>query len=140
MAATIPEQFNAFLAEPRNAIICISRGADRPPHATPVWFNYEQGRFEISITRTRAKYRHLQRAPEVTLVIDDPMGFKTVIVEGQAVVTDDDASLLALAKKLRAKHRQGQPASSDEEVLRGLRAEERVVVTVEPEKVLSWAR
>ncbi len=140
MAATIPEQFNAFLAEPRNAIICISRGDDCPPHATPVWFNYEDGHFEISITRTRAKYRHLQRAPEVTLVIDDPMGFETVIVEGRAMVTDDDASLLALAKKLRAKHRQGQPTPADEEVLRGLRAEERVVVTVEPEKVLSWAR
>ena len=140
MAATIPEQFNPFLAEPRNAIICIPRGADRPPHATPVWFNYEHGRFEISITRTRAKYRHLQRDPEVTLVIDDPMGFKTVIVEGRAAITDDDASLLTLAKKLRAKHRVGQPTPSDDEILRGLRAEERVVVTVEPEKVLSWAR
>ena len=107
MAETIPEQFNAFLAEPRNALICISRGADRPPHATPVWFNYEGGKFEISITRTRAKYGHLQRHPQVTLVIDDPMGFKTVIVEGPAVVTDDD-SLLTLAKKLRAKHRAGQ--------------------------------
>ena len=105
-----------------------------------MWFNYEHGRFEISITRTRAKYRHLQRDPEVTLVIDDPMGFKTVIVEGRAAITDDDASLLTLAKKLRAKHRVGQPTPSDDEILRGLRAEERVVVTVEPEKVLSWAR
>ena len=140
MGATIPEQFNPFLAEPRNAIMCIPRGPDRPPHATPVWFNYEHGRFEISITRTRAKYRHLQRASDVTLVINDPMGFKTVIVEGRAAITDDDASLLTLAKKLRAKHRVGQPTPSDNEILRGLRAEERVVVTVEPEKVLSWAR
>ena len=140
MAETIPEQFNAFLAEPRNALICISRGAARPPHATPVWFNYEHGRFEISIMRTRAKYGHLQRRPQVTLVIDDPMGFKTVIVEGPAVVTNDDDSLLALAKKLRAKHRAGQPQPPDEEILRGLLAEQRVVVTVEPESVVSWAR
>ena len=140
MAETIPEQFNTFLAEPRNALMCISRGADRPPHATPVWFNYEHGRFEISITRTRAKYGHLQRHPLVTLVIDDPMGFKTVIVEGPAVVTDDDGSLVALARKLRAKHRVGQPQPPDEEILRGLQAEERVVVTVEPESVVSWAR
>ena len=140
MAETIPEQFNTFLAEPRNALMCISRGADHPPHATPVWFNYEHGRFEISITRTRAKYGHLQRHPLVTLVIDDPMGFKTVIVEGPAVVTDDDGSLVALARKLRAKHRVGQPQPPDEEILRGLQAEERVVVTVEPESVVSWAR
>ncbi len=140
MTARIPEQFSAFLAEPRNAVLCISRGAGRAPHATPVWFNYEDGRFELSITRTRVKYRYLQREPEVSLVIDDPMGFKTVIVEGRAVTRDDDASLLALAKKLRAKHRADQPSQADEELLRGLRAEERVVVTVEPEKVLSWER
>ncbi len=140
MAETIPGQFDTFLAEPRNALMCISRGADRPPHATPVWFNYEGGKFEISITRTRAKYGHLLRHPQVTLVIDDPMGFKTVIVEGPAVVTDDDDSLLTLAKKLRAKHRVGQPQPPDEEILRGLLAEQRVMVTVEPESVVSWAR
>ena len=139
MAATIPEQFDGFLAERRNAIFCVGRGPDRPPHATPVWFNYEGGRFEVSITRTRAKYRHLQRAPEVTLVIDDPATFRTVIVEGRAEVTDDDASLLALTKKLRAKHGPDEPPPSDEALLRGLRKEQRVVVTVAPEKVLSWA-
>ena len=140
MAETIPAQFDTFLAEPRNALMCLSRGADRPPHATPVWFNYEHGKFEISITRTRAKYGHLRRHPQVTLVIDDPMGFKTVIVEGLAVVTDDDDSLLVLVKKLRAKHRVGQPQPPDEEILRGLHAEQRVMVTVEPESVVSWAR
>ncbi len=140
MAVTIPDQFNVFLAEPRNAVLCIARGDGRPPHATPVWFNYEDGRFEVSITHTRAKYRHLRRAPEVSLVIDDPMGFKTVIVEGRAEVTEDDASLLALAKKLRGKHRVGQPTPPDDEILRGLRSEKRVVVTVVPEKIVSWAR
>ena len=68
------------------------------------------------------------------------MGYRTVIVEGRAVLTDSDAELLALAKTLRAKYRSGQPSPSDEEILRGLRAEDRVVVTIEPEKVLSWAR
>lgn len=138
--ATIPEQFHAFLAEPRTAVLSIGRGPDRPPHATPVWFNFEGGRFELSITRTRVKYRHLQRAPMVSLVIDDTLGYRTVIVEGRAEVTDADASLLPLAKKLRAKYRVGQPSPPDDEILRGLRAEERVVVTVVPQKVLSWAR
>ena len=90
--ATIPEQFHAYLAEPRTAVLSIGRGPDRPPNATPVWFNFEHGRFELSITRTRAKYRA------------------------------------------------GQPSPPDSEILRGLRAEQRVVVTVAPQKVLSWAR
>lgn len=138
--ATVPEQFNAFLAEPRTAIMSVGRGSGRAPHATPVWFNFEGGRFEVSITRTRAKYRHLVREPLVSLVIDDPMGYRTVIVEGRCEVVDDDASLLALATKLRRKYRVGHPLPSDAEVLRGLRAEERVVIVVTPSKVTSWAR
>jgi len=138
--ATIPDQFNAFLAEPRTAVMCVARAEGRPPHATPVWFNYEGGRFEVSITRSRAKYRFLSRSPEVTLVIDDPMGYRTVIVEGRCRFVDDDASLLALAKKLRGKYRSRQPSPTDDEILRGLRAEGRVVAIVEPEKVISWAR
>ena len=135
---TIPEDFEAFLAEPRNAVLCISRGDGRAPHATPVWFHYADGRFQVSITRTRVKYRLLQQAPEVALVVDDALGTRTIVVEGRAAITDDDASLLALARTLRAKYG-GHTPRSDAEVLRALRAEERVVVTIPAERVLSWA-
>jgi PPOX class probable F420-dependent enzyme len=138
--ATIPDQFRAFLAEPRTAVLSVARGEGRAPHATPVWFNFEGGRFEISITRTRAKFRFLERSPEASLVIDDPMGYRTVIVEGRCEVIDDDASLLALAKKLRTKYRRDQRTPPDDEILRGLRAEERVVIRIEPARVISWAR
>ena len=74
----VPPEFDAFLAEPRNAIMCIARGPGRPPHATPVWFEYRDGVFRISITRTRVKYRLLLDAPNVTLVIDDPVTYGTV--------------------------------------------------------------
>lgn len=138
--AQVPDQFAQFLAEPRTAILAVARGAGRPPHATPVWFNYTGTRFEVSITRNRAKFRFIQRAPAVSLVIDDPMAWRTVIVEGVATILDDDASLLATAKALRTKYRQGAPMTPDEEILRGLRAEERVVIVIEPAKVMSWAR
>ena len=137
----VPEKFDAFLAEPRNAIMCIARGPGRPPHATPVWFEYRDGVFRISITRTRVKYRLLRDAPNVTLVVDDPVTYGTVIVSGHAAIVDDDASLVALRKALRAKYGDGPgaDADSDEELARALREEERVVIVVEPEQVLSWA-
>lgn len=137
---TVPEQFSQFLAEPRSGVLSVSRGAGRAPHATPVWFHFDGGRFEVSITRSRAKFRYLQREPVVSLVIDDPMAWRTVIVEGRATIRDDDDSLLALAKALRVKYRQGSPMTPDQEILRGLRAEERVVVSIEPANVMSWAR
>ena len=136
----VPEAFDAFLHEPRNAIMCIARGPGRPPHATPVWYEYRDGAFRISITRTRVKYRLLLDAPNVTLVIDDPVTFRTVIVSGHTAIVDDDASLVALRKALRAKYGDvpGADAETDEELARALREEERVVIVVEPERVLSW--
>src|SRR5688572_31837008 len=138
--AQVPDQFAQFLAEPRTGILSVARAAGRPPHATPVWFHYTGARFEVSITRNRTKFRFIERAPAVSLVIDDPMAWRTVIIEGNATILDDDASLLSTAKALRAKYRQGSPMTPDDEILRGLHAEERVVIAIEPVKVLSWAR
>ena len=146
MAERVPPEFDDFLAEPHNAILCIPRGAEEgagpdAPHATPVWFDYSEGRFNISITRRRVKYRLLQSAPSVTLVVDDARTYRTVVVSGQAEILDDDAALLGLRSRLYAKYRRdfGQPELSDEELLRGLREEGRVVVSITPEQVLSWA-
>ncbi|MBM4416195.1 MAG: hypothetical protein FJ035_08160 [Chloroflexi bacterium] len=136
--AAIPRAFEAFLAEPRNAVLCIGRGAERPPHATPVWFVYDGARFRISITRTRVKYRLLQQTPHVTLVIDDTLGNRSVIIEGCASVEDGDGALVALARALGDKYADGE-SGTDAEVLRRLRAEQRVVVTVEPEHALTWS-
>jgi PPOX class probable F420-dependent enzyme len=140
----VPPEFDDFLAESRNAILCIPRGvgaAQEAPHATPVWFDYAGGRFQISITRRRVKYRLLQDAPQVTLVVDDAPSYRTVVVSGPAEILDDDASLLALRKRLRAKYGYdfGESELSDDEVLRSLRDEGRVVVSITPEQVLSWA-
>ncbi|MEX2229332.1 MAG: TIGR03618 family F420-dependent PPOX class oxidoreductase [Dehalococcoidia bacterium] len=139
---TIPAEFNAFLAEPRNAILSVARADGRPPHATPVWFIYENGRFRISITRTRSKSRLIERRPAISLVIDDASRFRTVVVEGTARFSDSDAELIALAGQLQAKYRGRQPQTQADhaELLRGLRAEQRVVLTLDPEHVMSWSR
>ena len=77
----------------------------------------------------------------MTLVIDDAPTYRTVVVSGEAEILDDDASLLELRARLYAKYRRDFGASelSDEELLRGLREEGRVVVSIRPEQVLSWA-
>lgn len=143
MTAQPPSEFDAFLAEPRNAILCIPRGEEggvpRPPHATPVWFRYQQGRFDLSITRSRVKYRLLQAAPRVTLVIDDHAPPRSVIVEGEAVITEDGEALVALSRHLSAKYGRGDSGRTDEELLAALQAEGRVMVSITPTKVLSWA-
>ncbi|MYA18787.1 MAG: hypothetical protein F4Z25_00590 [Chloroflexi bacterium] len=146
MSERVPAEFDDFLAEPHNAILCIPRaaeeGADQDaPHATPVWFDYSGGRFRISITRRRVKYRLLQEAPRVTLVIDDAPTYRTVVVSGPAEILDDDDSLLDLRARLYAKYRRdfGESGQQEAQLLRSLREEGRVVVAITPEQVLSWA-
>jgi PPOX class probable F420-dependent enzyme len=136
----VSAEFNAFLAEARNAILSVARGDGRAPHATPVWFIYEDGRFRISITRTRLKYRLIERRPAISLVVDDGSRFRTVVVEGTARFSDSDAELIELAGRLQTKYRGRQSQADHAELLRGLRAEERVVLTLEPEHVMSWSR
>jgi PPOX class probable F420-dependent enzyme len=127
----------AFLHEPRNAILCINRGDGRAPHATPVWFQYSSGRIYISITRTRVKYRLLREAPEVSLVIDDSEAYRTVVIEGRARFEEDDATLLAVVRALREKYGYGFHAS-DAGLLRDLHSEERVIVSFGIDRLLSW--
>ena len=142
MSENVPSEFDDFLSEPRNAILCISRGESdvlEAPHATPVWFDYSAGFFRVSITRRRVKYRLLQAQPLVTLVIDDASSYRTVVISGRAEIIEDESSLLTLRKKLHAKYEFGDGLLSDDELLRSLREEGRVVVSITPEDVLSWA-
>ncbi len=137
MTAELSPDIEAFLHEPRNAILCINRGEGRAPHATPVWFHYAAGHIYISITRTRVKYRLLRQAPDVSLVIDDSDAYRTVVIEGRAEVTDDEETLLTVIRALRAKYGHAAP-SSDAGLLRELRSEERVVVCLALDRVLGW--
>ncbi len=137
MTAEISPELESFLAEPRNGILCINRGEGRAPHATPVWFHYAAGRIYISITRTRVKYRLLQQSPEVSLVIDDSHAYRTAIIEGRAEFADDDETLVAVVRTLRTKYGHDTP-SSDADFLSDLRSEERVIVSLGVERVLSW--
>jgi len=75
------------------------------------------------------------------LVADDAPIYRTVVVSGRAEIHDDDASLLALSRSLRAKYGSGTEAleDGDDELLRALHEEQRVVAAITPEQVLSWA-
>jgi nitroimidazol reductase NimA-like FMN-containing flavoprotein (pyridoxamine 5'-phosphate oxidase superfamily) len=65
------EAIEAFLAEPRNAILIGIRRNGRP-QATPNWFSWDGWRFYVSTTKKRAKYSIFKRDPRVTLLIAAP--------------------------------------------------------------------
>jgi PPOX class probable F420-dependent enzyme len=125
------DKINAFLAEPRNAVVAGTR-ADGRPHATPNWFYWDGHRFYVSTTRDRVKYRLFERDPRAQFLIDDATGFRYVMVYGTVEIRDDLAPELPSFRAIRVKH--GRDVPSDEELLAGLRAENRVLLAFTPDR------
>ena len=97
------EAIEAFLAEPRNAIV-IGVRRDGTPQATPNWFSWDGQRFYVSTTRKRAKYPIFKRDPRVTLLIDDSGAQRYVAVSGTVEVGDDLEQLLPIFRRTRENH------------------------------------
>jgi PPOX class probable F420-dependent enzyme len=121
------EAIEAFLAEPRNAIV-IGIRRDGTPQATPNWFSWDGQRFYVSTTRKRAKYPIFKRDPRLTLLIDDAEAQRYVAVSGTVEVREDLEPLLPIFRRTREKH--GFPVPNDAEFLASLEADDRVLLVI----------
>lgn len=122
---------DAFLAEPHNVIVGGIRRNGRP-HMTPNWFLWEDGRFYVSTTRDRAKYRIFANDPRVQLTIDDPAGFRYLMVDGAVDIHEDVDSGLRYFRELRAKH--GRDSQSDDELRAEMVRDGRVLLVITPDR------
>jgi PPOX class probable F420-dependent enzyme len=129
VAAT--EQIEAFLAEPRNIIVAGIR-RDGRPQLSPNWFYWDGQQFNVSITRSRVKYAIFRRDPRAQLLIDDPVGFRCVLVQATAEIREDPATELPRFRAIREKH--GGVLPGDEELLRSLIADDRVLLVLTPDQ------
>jgi PPOX class probable F420-dependent enzyme len=128
MAAT--EKIEAFLAERRNVVIAGIR-RDGRPHLSPNWFYWDGQRFYVSTTRGRVKYAIFRRDPRAQLLIDDPTGFRAVLVPASVQIREDIAAELPGFRAIRDKY--GMGVLDDAEHLRALRAEGRVLLAITPD-------
>jgi PPOX class probable F420-dependent enzyme len=124
----------AFLAERRNAVVAGIR-PDGRPHLSPNWFSWDGQRFYVSTTRSRVKYAIFRRDPRAQLLIDDPTGFRAVLVPATAEIREDIAAELPRFRAIREKY--GMTVPGDEEHLRALAAEGRVLLAFTPDQPLT---
>ena len=129
MAAT--DKIEAFLAEPRNVIVAGIR-RDGRPHLSPNWFYWDRERFYVSTTRGRVKYAIFCRDPRAQLLLDDSTGFRAVLVAATVEIREDVAAELPRFRAIRQKY--GLAVPDDDEHLRALAAEARVLLAITPEK------
>jgi PPOX class probable F420-dependent enzyme len=131
---TSTEKIEVYLAEPRNVVVAGIR-RDGRPHLSPNWFYWDGERFYVSTTRGRVKYAIFRRDPRVELLIDDPVGFRAVLVSGTVDIREDIAAELPRFVAIREKH--GMPGIPDEEHIRSLTDDERVLLAITPDRPLS---
>ncbi len=128
----------AFLAEPRNAMVGAIR-RDGRPQMTPNWFHWDGSRFYVSTTKRRRKFENFSRDPRVQLAIDDATGFRTVLIDGTVELRDDHETVFEQFKAIRAKHGREQ---DDAAFLAELKRDERVLLIITPDKPIdewtSW--
>ena len=129
MAST--DKIEAFLAEPRNVIVAGIR-RDGRPHLSPNWFYWDGHHFHISTTRSRVKYAIFRRDPRAQLLIDDSTGFRAVLVAATVEIREDLAAELPRFRAIREKHAMAVP--DDDEHLRALTAEGRVLLAITPDR------
>lgn len=125
------EQIEAFLAEPRNIMVAALRSSGRP-QMTPNWFYWDGSRFYVSTTKSRDKYRNFKRDPRVQLCLDEPTGFKTIIIDGDVEVIEDIEAGMPYLKQIRAKH--GRPVTDEQTLREELTRDQRVMLAITPRK------
>jgi PPOX class probable F420-dependent enzyme len=126
---TSADSLEEFLAEPRNVILAGIR-KDGRPHLSPNWFQWDGERFYVSTTRHRVKYAIFRRDPRAQLAIDDSTGFRSVLVSATVEIREDLAAELPHFRAIREKH--GVAVPDDEEHLRALAEEDRVLLAITP--------
>lgn len=101
-------------------------GADGAPQNNPVWFGVQDGYLVFSQTKTRQKYKNVQRDPRVAISIVDPANpYRYLEIRGVVERIDEDpdkAFINSMAKKYLGQD--VYPWSPPEE--------ERVVIVVRP--------
>ncbi|MEU6265758.1 PPOX class F420-dependent oxidoreductase [Saccharopolyspora shandongensis] len=102
-------------------------GPHGEPQSSPVWIDWDGRYLKFSQTKTRQKYRNLNREPRIAISVHDPdEPYRYVEVRGKVAKIEDDrdrAFINKMAKKYLDEDEYPWPQPG----------EERVVVYVEPE-------
>ncbi|GIU94540.1 MAG: PPOX class F420-dependent enzyme [Gaiellaceae bacterium] len=82
----------AFLEQPFVGVVTDLR-EDGSPHSTVVWVDVDDEGVSFNTARPRAKPRHLEKDPRVSLVVVDPGDpYRWVAIEGTARLVEEGAN------------------------------------------------
>jgi PPOX class probable F420-dependent enzyme len=127
---TLTEDQRAFLEEPFYGAVTTLR-ADGSPHTTVVWVDVDDEGVSFNTAAGRAKVRHLERDPRLSLiVIDSQDPYRWLAVSGRADLATEgaDEQIDKLAKKYVGRDRYPWRRPG----------EQRITVRIHPEHIDSY--
>ena len=140
--ALSPDERDAFLTELRIGRLATMR-EDGWPHVTPIWYVWDDGRFVLSLGRSRRHLANIARDPKVTLCVDeDPRTTdltrspQAVVCFGLATLAHDDATVRDVTSKVEDRYLPADVRGPELDEL--LWFEGRVAVIIEPQRWLAW--
>jgi len=121
-----------FLKPPRVAIVA-TVGKTGMPQLTPNWYVFQDGRLAISTTKETIKYRNLSRDSRLAVCIySEPRASEYATVVGVAEVIDDE-SIWPITRAIVERYVKPDGVNPR---MRLLRTQNRVIVSLVPERVL----
>ncbi|MCY3881579.1 MAG: PPOX class F420-dependent oxidoreductase [Dehalococcoidia bacterium] len=129
------EEMDAFLAEPRNAIVA-TVNPDGFPQLTPIWFHWEDGTVYFSTTAPRLKTKNLERDGRVSICVDEPgdPDQRTVVLGAESCTITP--GLGTVTETIARKYGGENWETSYEHIAN---TPDRVVVSYKPTRILTWS-
>ena len=122
----------SFLDDQKIAVVA-TVGKSGAPQLTPLWYGIRDGRITLSTTKQTVKYTNLLRDDRITLCFySEPAARDFATVWGHAEISDDES----IWPETRAIVERYTTPERVEARMRDLRTQNRVIVTLEPDRVL----
>jgi nitroimidazol reductase NimA-like FMN-containing flavoprotein (pyridoxamine 5'-phosphate oxidase superfamily) len=135
------DERDAFLSELRIGRLASQR-PDGWPHVTPIWYVWTDGRFHLSLGKSRRHLRNIAADPHVTLCVDeDPrvtdlsQSPRAVVCFGLARLADEDETR-RMTEQVERRYLPAEVRGPELDEL--LWFEGRVGVEIEPVRWLAW--
>ena len=125
-------RIDEFLTPPRIVMVA-TIGRSGTPQMTPNWYRFADGKLTISTTRDRLKYKNLSRDPRMSVCIySEPLAADYVVLSGKAKIMDGEEiwpETEAIIQRYMSRDRVPERIAH-------MRTEGRVIISLEPERVL----
>lgn len=133
-----PEEVDAFLHEERTTAMCTMH-PDGSIHAVAMWYGFLDGSIAIETKRKSQKVQNLRRDPRVTFLVEAGESYdqlRGVEMVGEARLIEDEDAVWNFGVSIWERY--VGPYSEDQKPMVEAMMRNRLVVTLDLKKVVSW--